>query len=311
MALRVERLYHNYYVLIHQVAIKKEHDMPYANIDDTKIYYEIYGNELELTAHGTYEKPSLVVLHGGPGVDHTFEVEFSRECAPFAQVILIDQRGNGRSIDNDPNHWNLNQWTKDVYAFCETLGLKKPFIQGVSMGGWVTLQFAIRYPNYASGIILLDTEAYIDLERVCAAFEKRGGKEAANIARQFFQKDQPKPEIVEQYFRKCLPLCSNNPIPEAYFKRAILKPEVGAHVQMERATFNYMKDLHKIKAPVLYLTNTTNPCHLFDVAKETAAAITNADVTFVPFENCGLVQFDAKLQGISEIKKFLTKYYQC
>jgi len=284
--------------------------MPYANIGDAKIYYEIYGHELELTDNGTRERPTLVVMHGGPGVDHTFEVEFSKYCASFAQVILFDHRGNGRSIDNNPAHWNLAQWTKDVHAFCEALGLKKPFIQGVSVGGWVAMQFAIQYPDYAGGIILLDTEAYLDVERISAAFTERAGKEMGEIVQKFLQKEGASSEIVEQYFQKCIPLCSNNPIPELYFKRAILRPEVGAQLQYERATFNYINDLHKIKGPVLYLTNTTNPCHLFEVAKETADAMINAEVTFVPFENCGLVQFDAKNKGIHQIKQFLQKYHQ-
>ena len=155
--------------------------MPYANLGDVRIYYEIYGNELELTDNGICEKPTVVVLHGGPGIDHTFEVEFSRECSPFAQMILID-------------------------------------------------------------LILLDTEGYVDLERIYAAFKKRSGKEVGEIARKFFQKKQAAPEAITQYFEKCLPLCSKNPIPAVYFKRAILKPEVGAHMQTERATFNYMKE---------------------------------------------------------------------
>jgi pimeloyl-ACP methyl ester carboxylesterase len=284
--------------------------MPYANIGDTKLYYEIYGNEIELSSDGTVQKPTLVVLHGGPGVDHTFEVEFSRECASFAQVILLDHRGNGRSIDNNPAHWNLSQWTKDVHAFCETLGLVKPFIQGVSMGGWVTIQFGIEYPDYAAGLILLDTEGRIDLEKVCAAFERRGGKEISELARKFFQKDLPPPSVIEEYFKKCLPLCSNNPIPEVYFKRAIMRPEVGAYFQTERATFSYMSQLDKIKGEVLYLANTTNPSHLVESAKETAAGLKNANVTFVAFENCGVVQHDAKHEAVAEIKKFINRVYR-
>jgi hypothetical protein len=38
---------------------------------------------------------------------------------------------------------------------------------------------------------MLDTEGYIDLERICAACECRGEKEASDIARKFFQKDVP------------------------------------------------------------------------------------------------------------------------
>lgn len=284
--------------------------MPYADIGDVKIYYEIYGNELDLTDDGIHTKPTLVVYHGGPGVDHTFEVEFSRECASFSQVILVDHRGNGRSIDNNPEHWNFQQWAKDIFTFCETLGLEKPFIQGVSAGGWIVMRFAIDYPDYAGGVILLDTEAYINLDRICAEFEKRSGKKIAEIARKYLQKEQVSPDIATQYFEKCLPLCSNNPIPDIYFKRAILKPEVTSHVQQERATFNYLHELNKVKVPVLYLTSTTNPIHLFESAKETANAMTNAAVTFVPFENCGLVQHDALKQGVTEIEKFISKYYQ-
>jgi hypothetical protein len=87
-----------------------------------------------------------------------------------------------------------------------------------------------------------------------------------------------------------------------------LKPEVGAHMQMERATYNCMADLYKIKCPVLYLTNTTNPSHVFEVAKETAEAMVNAKMNFVPFENCGIVQYDAKELAIDEIRNFVEKY---
>lgn len=284
--------------------------MPYADIGDAKLYYEIYGNELEFTDDGLIEKPSIVVMHGGPGVDHTFEVEFSRECAPFAQVILYDHRGNGRSTGDDPSQWNLTQWTEDIYSFCQTLGLKKPFIQGVSMGGWLALNFAMRYPGYAAGIILLDTEGTFEVERIAEAFTKKGGPEIGEIARKNFGKEIPGSDIFEAYFTKCIPLCSNNPIPESYLKRAILKPELMTALQQERYEFNYLPELHEVTDPVLYLTNTTNPCHLFDVAQETAAAMVNADVTFVPFENCGIVQHDAKIEGVAEIKKFVTKIDQ-
>lgn len=279
--------------------------MPYANIGDAKLYYEIYGNELELTDDGVIERPTIVVMHGGPGIDHTFEVEFYRECASFAQVILYDHRGNGRSSGDNPDEWNLTQWANDLYAFCETLGLKIPFIDGVSMGGWVALNFAMRYPGYAAGFILRDTEGRFDVERVAAAFTEKAGEEYGEIARKAFGKKIPSDEVFEAYFTKCIPICSKTAIPESYAKRAIMKPELMTSIQQERYEFNYLPDLHKITDPVLYLTNTISPCHLFDVAQETAAAMSNANVTFVPFENCGIVQHDAKEAAIEKIKKFV------
>jgi proline iminopeptidase len=279
--------------------------MPYANIGDAKLYYEIYGNELELTDNGVIEKPTIVVMHGGPGVDHTFEVEFYRECATFVQVILYDHRGNGRSTGDNPENWNLTQWTKDLHAFCETLSLTKPFIDGVSMGGWIALNFATLYPGYAAGFILRDTEGRFDVERIATAFSKRGGEKCGKIARQVFGKDIPSEQAFTDYFTHCIPLCSNNPIPENYLKRAIMKPNVMLSVQEERYELNYFSELYKITDPVLYLTNTINPCHLVDVAEETAKAMTNAEVTFVAFDNCGIVQQDAKEEAIAEIRKFV------
>ena len=286
-------------------ANRGELEMPYANIGDTKLYYQIYGSELELTETGLAKKPTIVVMHGGPGLDHTFEIEFSRECAPFAQVILFDHRGNGRSIDDNPEHWNLDQWTKDVYDFCQTLGLEKPFIQGVSMGGWVAINFAANYPGFASGIILLDTEAYIDIDRISEAYRELAGDGASQVARKFFEKETPPPAVIDDYFRTCIPLCSKKPIPPVYFERTILKAEVGAHFQYERATFNYLDDLPKITDPVLYLANSCNPCHLLEVAKETAAGMCNTEVKFVAFEDCGLVQHDAKDAAVTEIENFV------
>jgi proline iminopeptidase len=281
--------------------------MPCANIGDAKIYYEIYGHELDLTEDGVVERPTIVVMHGGPGIDHTFEVEFYRECAPFAQVILYDHRGNGRSSGTDPKQWNLTQWADDLHQFCETLGLTKPFIDGVSMGGWVALNFAMRYPGYAAGIILRDTEGRFDVERVTKAFASLGGDEYAEIARKAFGKEIPSAEVFEDYFSKCIPLCSNTPIPESYVKRAIMKPELMTSIQQERYEFNYLPELYKITDPVLYLTNTISPCHLLEVAKETAAAMSNAEVTFVAFDDCGIVQHDAKEAAIAEINKFVSE----
>ncbi len=280
--------------------------MPYANIGDIKLYYEIYGNELELLDDSVHQKPSLIVLHGS-GTDHTFHVEFSRDCAAFAQVIFIDRRGCGRSIDENPAHWSVAQWAKDVHLFCEALGLEKPFVKGISLGGLVAMQFAIDYPQTAGGIILVDTEAYFNKEGIVAAHQRKGGGKAAELVQKFLDASPHPPEIMREFFNVCLPLYSHRPFPVAYFKRAIINPAVSDHFKAEQATFNCLHELHKITSPVLYLSNTTNPLHLLETAQETAQAMSNADVKFVSFPNCGFVQMDAKEAAIKEIQKFIQR----
>lgn len=74
--------------------------MPKVNIGNTNIYFEIYGSEYEVLQNKTIKKPTIVSLHGGPGIDHNYcDVEFLSSAAKYAQVIFINHRGNGQSID--------------------------------------------------------------------------------------------------------------------------------------------------------------------------------------------------------------------
>jgi pimeloyl-ACP methyl ester carboxylesterase len=130
--------------------------------DGTNIYYNIAGKEeaMDPTA------PTLIILHGGPGIsDHTLYQPFWSKLQAIIQVVLIDMRGHGRSDGYDnPEKWTLKQWGKDVYDFCGQAQLEKPIIAGVSFGGWVVLSYATLYPNHPKALILCHTEAAVDID---------------------------------------------------------------------------------------------------------------------------------------------------
>ena len=70
----------------------------------------------------------VLLLHGGPGFDHSLFKPVFSTLTDIAQVVYLDHRGNGRSEHGDPAHWNLAQWGDDVRAFCEAnlTGYKRP-----------------------------------------------------------------------------------------------------------------------------------------------------------------------------------------
>ena len=43
------------------------------------------------------EKPTLLLLHGGPGFDHSIYKPVYSSLADCAQIVYLDHRGNGRS----------------------------------------------------------------------------------------------------------------------------------------------------------------------------------------------------------------------
>jgi proline iminopeptidase len=85
----------------------------------------------------------LVLLHGGPGLDHT---QFRPWLDPLAErfrLIYVDQRSQGRSDPADHRTWNLARLSADVSALAGALGLDSYSVLGQSFGSFVALQHAV------------------------------------------------------------------------------------------------------------------------------------------------------------------------
>lgn len=108
-------------------------------VRDTALFFDVEGAKLVPDGPRLREKPTLLLLHGGPGFDHSgFKPAFS-ELAADAQVVYLDHRGNGRSDRGDPGRWTLAEWADDVRAFCDALAIERPVVLGQSFGGMVAM----------------------------------------------------------------------------------------------------------------------------------------------------------------------------
>jgi pimeloyl-ACP methyl ester carboxylesterase len=287
--------------------VDQEKYMPYLKIEKDVMFFEIYGSELDLSDPMIAKKPTIIVLHGGTGqLDHTYEISFWQQAAAFAQVIFIDHRGLGRSSLSADMPWSLEQWAQDVYYFCQTLGIHAPFIAGDSLGGHVAMQFGILYPQFAAGIILLDTEAQCDRNEIINAFRERS-EAAAKIAETCLY--APTPESVAEYMRVCLPLCTAQPIPAETYRHCTIVNEdcLTYYNQNVLYHFNLHDKLHLIQSSVLYLASRSNPFHNLASAIKTSQNFAPGIVDFQIVENCGLVQNDAPDFGMAAVKEFIHK----
>ena len=279
--------------------------MPYIKINTGQIFFEIYGAHLSFSGEKANEKPTIVVVHGGSGqLDHTYEILFWEQAADFAQVIFLDNTGLGRSTCEKNRTWSLENWAHDLYEFCNKLGLKKPFIAGDSIGGHIAMQFGILYPDFANGLILMDTEAKCDREEIVMAFAKKSSQ-AANVARACLY--EPTHEAVEQYMKVCLPLCTQNSIPEKMyqFSSSVNEECLSFYNKHVLYHFDLIDDLSKIKDPVLYLVSEDNPFHNTNSARKTAQAFDQKVLNCNFFKNSGLIQVDAPHKGMEIIKSFV------
>lgn len=253
------------------------------------------------------EKPTLLMLHGGPGFDHVgFKTAFS-SLADIAQVIFYDHRGNGRSEGDDPSAWNLTQWGDDVKGLCDALGLVKPIVCGLSFGGFVAQSYATRYPDHPGKLILLSTVAKIDFPTVFEMFARLGGPEIGALAESYWS--NPTAEGRAEYLRHCVPFYRFRRDILREPLRAIMRTEVALHFngpRNEHGRFDFHRDLAKIRCPVLMMGGEHDPIALISLAAATARSIPAHLTRFERLERCGHdIHGDDPDRVFSTIRDFL------
>src|SRR5512139_4012854 len=97
----------------------------------------------------------LLLMHGGPGLDHTSLLPLQPLADQFT-LIFYDHRCNGRSEGGEISSMTFENLTADADALRQELGFDRWAILGHSFGGNVALEYALRYPQSFSHLILMN-----------------------------------------------------------------------------------------------------------------------------------------------------------
>jgi pimeloyl-ACP methyl ester carboxylesterase len=200
-------------------------------IGDVSLYFDVDGSGLVPYGEQMVRRPAIVLLHGGPGADHSlFKPEFAA-MADCAQVVYLDQRGSGRSDRGGPDTWTWARWADDVAEFCAALGLVRPVLVGSSGGGLVAMVCAARHPYLVAGLVLDSTAgAPMSLAESLDVFQRRGGPVAREAARRYLEGDTG-PDAERAWREHALPLYASAGDGDiaARRARALISDEVQAH----------------------------------------------------------------------------------
>jgi pimeloyl-ACP methyl ester carboxylesterase len=253
------------------------------------------------------EKPTLVLLHGGPGYDHSgFKPLFSR-LADVAQIVYYDHRGHGRSDRRPADEWTLDTFADDVVRLCDALGIGKPIVLGQSFGGFVAQRYIARHPAHPAKVVLSSTAPALNLERKLAMFERLGGAPARAVAERFWR--TPNASTWAEYLHVCMPLY--NPTPQSRDARArtlFNEPILFASAGGEQRTMNLLPGLARAQCPVLVMAGALDPvCPLAD-AEDIAAALPARWVQFARFEHAGHGAWrDEPDAALARLRAFITQ----
>ncbi|MGM9514979.1 alpha/beta fold hydrolase [Roseateles sp. DB2] len=252
-----------------------------------RLFVDIEGEGLVPDGAWMREKPTLILLHGGPGFDHSaFKPAFGA-LADLAQIVYYDHRGHGRSDPRPSSEWTLDTWADDIVRLCDALGIVKPIVLGQSFGGFVAQRYIERHPEHPGKVILSSTSHHMGLDRKIEGFVRRGGEGVRDKVRALWT--EPTPLSFAAYWEACRDLYTATPQTDPMAaQRTLLKLDILLHfIRGEMQGMRLLPGLARARCPVLVVAGEEDPvCPLQD-ALEIADALPTRCMQLARFPGCG------------------------
>jgi pimeloyl-ACP methyl ester carboxylesterase len=96
----------------------------------------------------------LLLLHGLGGSHDDWRLQRAEFAARY-RLIVPDLRGHGASERREP--FTIHQYARDMAALVAALGIARAHVLGLSMGGAVAIELALRAPGAVESLVLANT----------------------------------------------------------------------------------------------------------------------------------------------------------
>jgi 3-oxoadipate enol-lactonase len=228
-------------------------------VGSLNMYYEVHGKG----------KPFLLI--SGLGSDLNGWALQIPEFAKKYRVITFDNRGSGRT-DAPDLPYSIRMMAEDTVGLMDALSIEKAHVLGVSMGGYIAQELAIRYPGHVDSLVLVTTSVgpYLLKISILQAWARQALRDMSPMT----------------FFQIMLPFMFND---GSFESPGVLEMAVGTiagrsstppHVlarQMTACVEHDARDrIGQITAPTLVLAGKDDPFVPFSLYEELAASMLNA-----------------------------------
>jgi proline iminopeptidase len=168
----------------------------YLSVNGTRLFYESMGR-------GT----PLLIVHGGPGLDHSYFLPQMRALAARYRLIFFDQRGCGKSdADVDSTTMTVDTFIRDLDGVRRAFHLRRVNLLGHSWGGLVAMRYALVHPENISTLILVAPTPATSAMRDSSFAFMRHNRTPQDSAEQATIMDSPgfkagSPDAMAKFFR--------------------------------------------------------------------------------------------------------------
>jgi proline iminopeptidase len=127
---------------------------------DERRTVSVDGHKVVTYSYGSGEEV-LFLLNGGPGLpcDYLRDPLVALAEAGY-RVVTYDQLGTGQSDQpTDPSLWTIERYRDEVEQVRKGLGIARMHLLGHSWGGWLAIEYALKYPQALKSLVLSNTSA--------------------------------------------------------------------------------------------------------------------------------------------------------
>jgi proline iminopeptidase len=207
----------------------------------------------------------VIVLHGGPGLDHSSFRPYLDPLGDDFRLLYVDERGQGRSERVDPTTLSLDVFARDVDLLAKALGLEQFALLGHSFGAIITTKHAVEIGTAAAYVISGggDSSAALEVD-VNASLEAMGEAGVPIMASWEQEKTVATEDELKELLRVQMPFHFAGDPPPGYGMDTIGTPDVLRHfANIGYGDFDYVPDLHRVSKPTLVIVGehdrTTTP----------------------------------------------------
>jgi pimeloyl-ACP methyl ester carboxylesterase len=195
----------------------------------------------------------LIVLHGGPGLDHTTFRPWLDPLGDEFQLLYVDERGQGRSDRVDPEALSLEVFARDVDRLAEALGLERFALLGHSFGAIITTWHAINLGTADAYVISGGGDSSEQLMADVNASLEAMGEAGEPIAESWeWEKSVRTPEECAELMRIQAPFHFAGEPPSNFGAGTVYVPEVLRYfANVGYGDFDFTAELGRVSAPTL------------------------------------------------------------
>jgi proline iminopeptidase len=226
----------------------------------------------------------LIVLHGGPGMDHHMFRPYLDALADEYRVLYVDERGQGRSERVDPATLSLDRFARDVDLLAEALALDGFVLLGHSFGAIIAMYHATELGTAEAYVISAGADDSDGLLADVEASLESMGEGGAAIAASWEQEQTVRTEDeLAALIRAQLPFHFHGEPPPGYGEDMVGSPDVLRHfAKAGYGDFDYRPKLGSVTKPTLLIVGEHDRTTTPRAARVLHEGIAGSELVIVP-----------------------------